>query len=96
LILVQADVSAARLYGDIGVRVGMLLGQYLDDVNPVCAVAEDVAAGWLRARDQIGGSSTVEQWWEDYVDPVEAVVGGAECATDDDLRRVWINQLAVS
>jgi hypothetical protein len=31
----------------------------------------------------------VEQWWDGYVELVEATVGGADCATDDDLRRVW-------
>jgi hypothetical protein len=69
----------------------MLLGRYLDDASLVCSVAEDVVAGWLRACGQFGESSSVEHWWDGYVDLVEAAVGGADCATDDDLRRVWTN-----
>ncbi len=88
-ILVQAGVSAAPLCGDVAVRVGMLLGRYLDDISLVCAVADDVTTGWLEVRDQIGSPSSVEQWWNGYIDIVESVVGGADCATDDDLRRVW-------
>jgi hypothetical protein len=89
-ILVEAGVSAAGVREGVGVRVGMLLGRYLDDVALVRAVADDVAAGWLGSRDRSGEESTLEQWWDGYVALVESAVGGVDCATDDDLRRVWI------
>jgi hypothetical protein len=88
-IFVQVDASAMRVFADIGVRVGMLLGRYLDDPALVRAVAEHVAAGWLGWRGESSEPDTVEQWWDSYVELVEATVGGADCATDDDLRRVW-------
>jgi hypothetical protein len=50
-----------------------------------------VVTGWLSGRDRLDdfSVSTVEQWWDAYVELVEATVGGVDCATDDDLRRAW-------
>jgi hypothetical protein len=90
-IWVNVDVGTVRLYGEVGVRVGMLVGRYLDDPGLVRIVAEDVIASWLaRRRPPADASiSTVEQWWNAYVELVEATAGGVDCATEDDLRRAW-------
>jgi hypothetical protein len=86
---ITVDIGAARICGQVGVRVGMLVGRYLDDPVLVEAVAEHVVTGWLSGRDRFTDISNVEQWWNAYVELVEATAGGVDCATDDDLRRAW-------
>jgi hypothetical protein len=91
-VLISVDGGVIRMVGEVGVRVGMLLGRYLDDPVLVGIVAEHVVTGWLAGRDGVPaetGVSSVEQWWNAYVEVVEAAAGGVDCATDDDLRRVW-------
>lgn len=90
-IWVNVESGAVRLYGEVGVRVGMLVGRYLDDPALVMAVAEDVIASWLTGRRPLAATSisNVEQWWNTYVELVEVTAGGVDCATEDDLRRAW-------
>jgi hypothetical protein len=87
----NVEAGAVRLYGEVGVRVGMLVGRYLDDPALVMAVAEDVVASWLSGWRPLAGTSisNVEQWWDTYVELVEVTAGGVDCATEDDLRRAW-------
>jgi hypothetical protein len=87
----NVESGAVQLYGEVGVRVGMLVGRYLDDPALVMAVAEDVIASWLTGRRPLATTSisNVEQWWNTYVELVEVTAGGVDCATEDDLRRAW-------
>jgi hypothetical protein len=84
-IWIEVDAGAILVARQFCVRVGMLVGRYLDDPVLVDVVAEHVVAGWLRGR----GTSNVDDWWNAYVENVEAAAGGVDCASEDDLRRVW-------
>ncbi len=90
-VWINVDIGGTRMVGEIGVRVGMLVGRYLDDPVLVGLVAEHVISGWLAGRDRLAEAaiSNVEQWWNVYVEIVEAAAGGVDSATDDDLRRAW-------
>lgn len=83
------NVAIKDVRAQLGIRVGWLLGRYLDDFDLLDAVVSDVLRRWVSQGAGAGGA-TVEQVWEDYVDSVESAVGGAMCATDDDLCRVWL------
>lgn len=82
---IGAEFGVAQVSAEVGVRVGMLLGRYLDDPALVSAVADHVTAGWLSSRAGGDGLSSVDDVWNDYVTATESTVGGADCATDDDL-----------
>ncbi|MBX6355191.1 MAG: hypothetical protein IRZ05_04950 [Micromonosporaceae bacterium] len=91
---IDVTIETVLVYQEVAVRVGMLLGRYMDDPTLVGIVATHVATGWLRARRRsaAGPLSTVEHWWNAYVESVEATVGGVDCATEDGLARAWTAQ----
>ena len=88
---INVTIDTVLVYQEVGVRVGMLVGRYLDDPALVGIVATHVATGWLRARRRAADTpiSTVERWWNAYVELIESAAGGVDCATENDLRRAW-------
>jgi hypothetical protein len=89
LTIVRDEVDTAQAQVEAGVLVGMLLGRYLDAPELVAAVARHVLVSWLDCRAQVGGGSSLAQWWHNYVDVTESMVGGVDRASDDELARGW-------
>jgi hypothetical protein len=67
--------------------VGLLVGRYLPEYALARAVVDDAFAGWLRSGGEPNVS--VEQWWDQYVDQVESVVGGFDCCEQRQLEDAW-------
>jgi hypothetical protein len=88
---INTIVYAVSVYQEAGVRVGMLLGRYLDEPALVGIVATHVADGWVKERRRSAGYpvSNLERWWNAYVELIESTAGGVDCATEDELRRAW-------
>jgi len=88
---INVTIEAALVYQRAGVRVGMLVGRYLDDPGLVGTVATHVATGWLQAHRGSADLrlSDLERWWNAYVERIESAAGGVDCATENDLRRAW-------
>src|SRR5262245_2703603 len=84
----DAEMNTAQVTGEVGVRVGMLVGRYVVGHALVSAVADDVTESWLRLRRE-GQQISVADLWDRYLVRTESVVGGADCADEHQLREVW-------
>lgn len=87
-VAVQPEQSAEAMHVRAGVLVGTLLGRYLEDPELLVAIANHAVNGWRAARDA-GDLRDLDHWWDDHVGHVESAVGGADCATSDQLARFW-------
>jgi hypothetical protein len=87
-VTIQPQQSTDADYVRAGVLVGTLLGRYLEDPELLVALANHVVDKWRAAR-KYGDVSSLDRWWDSYVGHVESTIGGVDCATSDQLTRLW-------
>jgi hypothetical protein len=88
---INVSLSKPVLCGEVGIRVGMRVGRYLEDPVLVGAVAEHVLGIWLGNRKRLTELSltTVEEFWNEYTKVIESEFGEVELVRHDELRRAW-------
>jgi hypothetical protein len=87
-VTIQPQQSTDAAYVRAGVLVGTLLGRYLEDPELLVALASHVVDKWQAVRED-GDLRNLDRWWDGYVGHVESSIGGVDCATSEQLTRLW-------